>query len=73
MFLSSESTKPDFYAADRKNYAGSLLLRALAATPEFVTISYDCKKADAEISVSVKVNLNKEIQNHSHVRNIIIL
>ena len=61
IFTSRETTKPDVHAGDRSSYFGSLSFRALAAKPEFVTISYDCKKAGSDIFVSVKVS--KELHN----------
>ena len=54
-----ESTTPDVHAADRSSYSGSLLFRALAAKPEFITIGYDCKKAGSDILVSVQVHIPK--------------
>ena len=58
IFFIRESTTPDVHAADRSSYSGSLLFRALAAKPEFVTIGYDCKKAGSDIFVSVQVHIS---------------
>ena len=58
-FFIRESITPDVHAADRSSYSGSLLFRALAAKPEFITIGYDCKKAGSDILVSVQVHIPK--------------
>ena len=53
--LFSESTKPDVYASDRRSYFGSLLLRAVTAKPDFISVAYNCKQAGSNISVSLQV------------------